>query len=415
MDIKLETKGKSYKHLILFGAALAVLISGVVAGRSYLGDASQLADSNDLRRAVVEQGKFDIQVSGMGKLLIDNQQLITANTDGKVVDIQIKPGQIVQRNQVIARLENTVTRERLAQRRNLLNQRLSEHDAELTVMDVKLVELEAEKSDLALELNSKEKMLPGYRKLFDKGYISELEFSSEQLALAKTRNALRVQESRVEKHTKKLAAVKKAQLAELAGLKLDISTLESNIDALTIRSPMTGQIQQVSVTLGMQVLSNHAIANVADHNQLIARLQIAELEAPFVKVGQNTIIDTFSTEMTGLVSRVSPIVKNGQVKVDVTLTGELPNEARNQLNVQGIIKTMERNNALYVKVPANSQPNQVNTVFVISGNKANKYRVRFGLRSINNIEVKDGLSVGDEIIISDTREYASDQQILLYH
>ncbi|RXJ70839.1 RND transporter [Veronia nyctiphanis] len=415
MDIKIEKKGKSYKRVIALSTAFALLISGVVAGRSYLGESSNMADGSELRRAIVEQGQFDIKVRASGKLVIDYQRLITANTDGKVTEILVKPGEIVEAEQAIVRLENPETRERLAQKQSLLTRRLAEHEAELAGMDAGLVDLEAARDNALLDVKNDKKMLSSYQHLLAKGYISKLEFNKKQLALAKHQNNLSVQIARVEKHIKQVDAVKRAQLAEVKGLNLDIETLIAKINDLTVRSSMSGQIQEISIGLGMQISSNSTIAKVADHTQLIARLEVAELEAPFIQVTQPATIDTFSSEIKGTVSRVSPIVTNGQVEVDIVLSGELPNEARNQLNVQGVIKTLERDNALYVKIPANSQQNQLNSVFVVNGNKASKTKVRFGLRSVNHIEVADGLSVGDEIIISDTSEYALDKQILLYN
>jgi len=47
----------------------------------------------------------------------------------------------------------------------------------------------------------------------------------------------------------------------------------------------------------------------------------------------------------------------------------------------------------------------VQQVFVLRGDRAVRTRVRFGIASFDYVEVAEGLSAGDEVVVSDMADY----------
>jgi HlyD family secretion protein len=53
--------------------------------------------------------------------------------------------------------------------------------------------------------------------------------------------------------------------------------------------------------------------------------------------------------------------------------------------------------------------------YVVQGNVAERRPVRLGAASIAKVEILDGLSAGDQIVVSGTDEFKSAQRVILSH
>ena len=91
----------------------------------------------------------------------------------------------------------------------------------------------------------------------------------------------------------------------------------------------------------------------------------------------------------------------------MALDAALPREARPDLGVDGTVELERIDDALYVGRPLYGQGDATVTLFKVQPGTgyATRVRARFGRTSVNTIEVVEGLSAGDEIILSDTKEW----------
>jgi HlyD family secretion protein len=105
----------------------------------------------------------------------------------------------------------------------------------------------------------------------------------------------------------------------------------------------------------------------------------------------------------------------GEIAVDISLEGDLPQSARAGLNVDGVIETDRFDDVLYVGRPAFGHEGGVYSLFKIDegGATATRVQVKFGKAAVTTIEVLEGLNLGDKVIISDMRGYAGVNTIRL--
>ena len=90
------------------------------------------------------------------------------------------------------------------------------------------------------------------------------------------------------------------------------------------------------------------------------------------------------------------------MKVDVQLNGEYPKGVRPDLSVDGTIEVERLADVLYVGRPAYGQAESTVSMFKWMPNgEAVRIQVRLGRASVNTIEIKDGLQIGDRVILSD--------------
>ena len=108
---------------------------------------------------------------------------------------------------------------------------------------------------------------------------------------------------------------------------------------------------QTRIEPGQQVSAGQILGRITDPVHLKARLQIPKGQARDVAIGLPCEIDTYNGVVAGTVSRIDPTVVQGNVTVDVSLTGELPRGARPDLSVIGTIEIDRLVDILYVGRP----------------------------------------------------------------
>jgi HlyD family secretion protein len=111
------------------------------------------------------------------------------------------------------------------------------------------------------------------------------------------------------------------------------------------------------------------------------------------------------TMLEGRVSDVLPTVQNGVVTVRVALNDRSHAMLRPNLRVEVFIVTGHRERALRVRKGSSTGGEGYQQVFVVRGDRAERVRVRFGIASFDFVEVVEGLSLGDEVIVSDMADY----------
>jgi len=102
-------------------------------------------------------------------------------------------------------------------------------------------------------------------------------------------------------------------------------------------------------------------------------------------------------------------------EVDVELIGDLPNGARPDLSVDGTIEIERLANVVFMGRPAYGQPNTKISIFklVEDGRYAVRVPVELGRTSVNAVEIVQGLTPGDEVILSDTSAWDDNDRIRL--
>ena len=113
-------------------------------------------------------------------------------------------------------------------------------------------------------------------------------------------------------------------------------------------------------------------------------------------------------------TRIDPASTGGTVGVDVTLDEPLPTGARPDQSVDGVIELQRLENILYVESPAFGQENSSIQLFkVLPDREAVRTTVKLGVRSVQFVEVLEGLQVGDRVVLSDMSQYDSFDRVRL--
>lgn len=398
--------------LIVLGFAL---IGGTTFAVTRLKPAAPSVDSSTVWKDSVKRGPMVINVRGLGQLVPEEIVFIPAAFDSSVEKIYYRAGATLKANQVIMQLSNP-------------DMELAAHDAEWkwkqaqANLDGLKVTLESSKLDQRAQLADLEAQYTNAKLNADKDMeLTRLNLQAELVTKLSVGNAdalakrLALQRQRLQIADDSIKAQLEQQQVAVDSALAEYELKQKQVDQLAIRAGIDGVVQEVDVETGQRVPTGTILAKIADPTRLKAVIKIAETQMKGIALNQPAEIDTRNGIVPGHVVRIDPTAVNGTVDVDVHLDGPLPPSSRPQLSVDGTIELDHLPDVVYVGRPVFGQPNSTVGLFKVDqdGRGATHVNVKLGMASVNEIQVLDGLKVGDQVILSDMSQWDSQPRIRL--
>ena len=418
MDVP-RGKEVARKRLIKRIALIVVIvlaIGGTTIALARLKPAAPSVDGSGLWPGTVRRGPIEIQVRGLGALKPQEIHWIAAAQDSRVLQIVRRAGiDPVKANDVILVL-NDPDLELEAEKAEW---QLKQEEANLANLKVKLESDKLDQRATFAELESQhaQAKLTADRdlELTRLNLKSDLESRLSVDQANQFANRVALQKQRLAIADEAIKAQIDAQQVVVESARAAYNLKKKQVDQLTIRSGIDGQLQEVDVEVGQRVAAGTILAKVADPKKLKAVLQIPETQMKSVRIGLDASVDTRNGLIPGRVIRIDPAALNGTVGVDVALLGPMPAGARSELSVDGTIEIERLPNVVYMDRPVSGEPDTTIGLFKIDpeGKGASRVNVKLGRASVNTIEVLSGLNVGDRVILSDMSQYDSYQRIRL--
>jgi HlyD family secretion protein len=405
VDIPRPSQARKKKiRRALYGTATAVVIILITVGVSRLKPAAPSVDAATVWIDTVKRGPMLRQVRGSGTLVPEEIRWIPATTQGRVERILLRPGATVTPDTVILELSNPVLQQAVREAQlayqsaqaNYQN-RKAELESQLLQQESAVASIEANYKNAALTLEANEQ-------LHKDKLVSEITLKQSRSAAQELENRLTIERKRLELTRTGLKSQLAPQEADIDQRRAAYELRVRELGDLRVKAGMNGVLQQVPVEVGVQIGPGTQLARVADPTNLKAELRIAETQTKDIRVGQLAEVDTRNGVVKGKVSRIDPRSEGGTVGVDVILEDALPPGARPDLSVDGTIQLERLDNVVYVGAPAFGQENATISLFKLvgDGTEANRVTVRLGKRSVNQVEILEGLQPGDRVILSDT-------------
>ena len=408
----LEKKKKRQLTWIGAGVAAVVLLT---LGVSRLKPAAPTVERATVVIDTVKRGEMVREVHGLGTLVPEDIRWIALQTEARVERRVLLPGTVVKADDVILELSNP----ELENQAREAESQARASEASLTELKVRLesqyLDQKAAAARVSAECKQARLRADADDELHKNGLIADITLKISQSAADELEHREKMEQQRLAIAGEAIEALLKVQQADLENKRAAARLRRSQVEALHLRAGIDGVLQVVPVEVGQRVAAGTNLARVARPEKLKAEIRIPETQAKDVVQGQKASVDTRNGIVAGRVIRVDPAVQNGTVTVDIALVGELPKGARPDLTVDGTIELERLADAVYVGRPAMGQPQSTIGLFrIVKGtNEAVRVRVALGQGSVSTIVVKDGLEVGDEVILSDTSAWDSADRIRL--
>lgn len=408
MDMANPTlKLRKRRRRLLLAAAVGVPVVMLAVLLLRLGPALPRADRASLWIDTVQRGDMLQEIRATGTLVPRTSRWLAAATAAQVDRILVWPGTVVKPDTVLMTLANPEVQDSLRNAQAQVAAARADVAARRAELQSQLLDHRSAQAQAQADYASAKVKADADAKAVARHLIPEVRYEQEQIALAQLKNRMQVEQQRVRAFGGSMQAQLDAVRAKLLQQQSNLQLRQRQADALQVRAGIAGVLQEVAVQEGAQVATGANLARVARTDVLIARLQVPEVQAKDVLMGMAVNVDTHDGVIAGKVERIDPAVRDGSVRVDVTLAGALPPGARPDLSVDGRIRIAELHDVLSVGRPALAAAGSDLSLFRLEpdGDTATRVPVRIGSASVDRVQVLRGLKTGDKVILSDTSQW----------
>jgi HlyD family secretion protein len=435
------------KKLIWIIVSLVVIILVFVI----LKKAGVIGKEEGIKVSVEKAGKHTIieTVTASGKIYPETEVKLSSDISGQIVELTVEEGDSVKKGQLLAKIFADIYTNQLNQAAALVNQQNAIEDnakAQLpglkATMDAAQAQYDRQKTLLAQKVIS----------------LSEFETATTSLRTAQANYNAALQNV-----TSNEAAVSSA--------KANLAIQAANVDKTTITSPLNGVVSLLSVKKGERVAGNQfaagtEIMRVADMSKIEAVVDVGENDITKVHLGDSAVIEVDAyngRKFKGVVTQIaSSIVSTASaststtndvtnykvhIRLDPATYKDLTDNKRPKglvfrpgMTASADIQTKTHNDVLSVpinavttrektagsqaaakdKKPVEDQNGDVKAVssngdldevvFLLQpDNSVKQVSVKTDIQDVNNIEVTEGLKLGDQVV---TGPYGTVSKIL---
>ena len=403
MDRKIEKKTWTPKRIGMIAAVLAFIalvawgLSTTTGGRKLNVDLERLSISD------VTFEPFQEMVPGTGNVEPRTIHFLDAVEGGRIEEIFILEGEVIEEGQPILRLSNPTLQLSLLQtetQRIEQNNRLE--DTRFRV-DQNNLSMQQQLADMDYNIKRLKRDHDRNEALFERKLISAAQFESTRDEYQYTVNR-RDLTLRAYQQDSLRQRIQIDQMEEaVARMEQNFTIINQRLDNLTLRAPVAGQLSQLNAELGQLKTSGFRFGQIDVLDGVKVRAGIDEFHISRVQRGQRALTNAIAgQEYEMIVRRVYPEVVNSRFEIDLDFIGESPPTIRRGQTVRFRLEMSDPADAIVVPQGGFFQTTGGNWIYVVdaSGEFAEKRAIRLGRKNLEVYEVLEGLQPGERVVTS---------------
>lgn len=359
-------------------------------------------DQDKMTLASVEQGRFQEFIPVDGVVQPIATIYVDAVFGGRVEEIYVRDGAVVQEGDKILRLSNINLEMSYMQQENSALEVLDRYQNSRLSLERSLLNHERQVIDNEYRLDIAKKDYERKRKFFEEGVISEQEYenASRDYNFSRRNHEIALRTFQYEQLN---VENQMDQINEyIERVQDNIAMLKSNLENLIIRAPISGQLSSFDSERGetKSAGSNLGQIDVLDGFKLRARIDERYVNRTYL--GQVAEFDYAGERYQLEISKIYSNITGGAFEVDMQFNGKEPNGLRRGQTIQLRLQFSGVAEALIIPRGGFYQETGGNWIYVLdqSGNQATKRRIRIGRQNIHHYEVLEGLEPGERVIVS---------------
>ncbi|MHB1617638.1 MAG: efflux RND transporter periplasmic adaptor subunit [Metallibacterium sp.] len=401
------------RRLLYIGSAVLVaLLLGVLLTR-YLAASGSVSLSR-LEVATVQQGAFVRDIAADGRVVAAVSPMLYAVAAG-TVRYQVQAGDAVQKNAVLGIVESPELTNRLAQEQATLQSlSLAYENAHLDAQKKRLAARQ-KLEDARIDLKSAQTDLDRNTRAYKMGAVPEINVLRAQDALDKAQISLRHAEQDQGLDNRMVAFEIRSKRLAAERQQLIVADLQRQVDALTLRAPVTGQVGQLAVADRTKVAKDAALLSVVDLSALEVEIKVPESFARDLAPGMHAEISGDGQRWPGVVGAISPEVVGGEVAARVRFASARPAGLRQnqRLSVRVVLQRVA--DAITVARGPSLDSDGGSAVYVLHGDLAVRTPVRLGPSSIDRVQILAGLKPGERVVVAGAESFHDAPRVVISH
>lgn len=389
--------------LAVIATAIVVALIGWVATR-WLGGTHSF-DATRVRIAQVTRGDLVRDLSADGKVIAANSPTLYAIAAG-TVHLSIVAGDKVTQGQALATIDSPELRSKLVQEESTLAS--FEAAANRAQLDAQIARANAQRAldQATVKRTAAQRDLERYQRAFDGGAVPKNDLNRAQDMLKKADIGLTAAQRDFQLQNAGAGLDARNKQLQAQRQRAVVIEAKRQVNLLTLRAPFDGQVGQVQVPQGTQVIANGPVLSVVDLSKFEVEMKVPESFARDLGIGMPAQISANNATFPAEIAAVSPEVVNGEVTARVRFANgkQPPGLRQNQrLSVRIVMDT--RKNVLMVERGPFLEQDGGNVAYVVDGSSAVRRPIHTGASSLSSVEITSGLNVGDRIVVSGTDQF----------
>ena len=414
MDRRIEKKTSPARKLGYGAIALLVVAFAWWFVNTLLNGRSLSINSQRITVSAVTIGTFEDFIPLRGRFVPRSTVYLDAIEGGRVEEILVEDGTMVEAGDLIAVLSNTSLQLEVLGREAAVTEQLN---------NMRTIELQLEQNRLSHKRNLVEidyqiirltRAVQRQRDLASRNLVSQsaIDELQDELNYYENRRAITLESQATD------ARMQEQQLTQLrkAGSQLEtgLGFARANLADLAVRAPLPGKLSGFNIEIGQSIAHGERLGQIDDPDGFKLSVKIPEFYLGRVDLMQVAVAEHRGRDIDLQISKIYPQVNNGQFDVDMTLAEQLSGVRRGQ-TLQLRLTLGDNTDALLIPNGSFYQETGGNWIFVVSadGSEAVRRSVSLGRRNTNVIEVLDGLEPGEKVITSPYTSFAGMDRLTL--
>lgn len=369
-------------------------------------------DRRKIQIARVERGSIAATLEANGTVVPLVEQVVSSPVEARVLRVGRRAGDRVKAGDELLTLDTSESRLEAARLDDRVAQKQSSSVELQLRLDETIATLRAQIEQRKLDAQIVHYSADQKARLRAEGLIAEQDALAAGAVAKKADIELRQLDEALARAIRSRDVQLAASRADVAMTQREREESRRKLELAMLRADRDGILTSIVGEVGATVRRGDVLARIADLSSYRVEASISDVHAAKLAAGMRARVTLDGVVLDGTIESVDPRIVNGVVKFFVTLDQPAHSRLRNNLRVDVAVITGTRNGTLVVRRGALARSNDTHA-FVIRGDEAVRVPVRFGLAGSDAIEILEGASEGDELVISDVSEYEDVKSVRL--
>lgn len=402
-------KHQTRRRWIWSGIAVTILIGAVWLLRNSLNNT---VENKDIRIATAETGDVENTLTASGEVQPDFEAVVTSPITAVIQQTYLDAGASVKVGDKILELDKEFTQLNVDKLKDELELKRNSIIKLRWELEKNFYDLKINDSIKVLKINSLRADIENTKRLFKAGggTRESIEQAEQNLRIAQLEKRQLENDIRIKQQTMR-ADIRESEIGAQIKEK-DLQELQRKLQQANIVANRAGVLTYVNKNIGSKVAEGEVLARLADLGGFKVIGSISDSYAQQIRVGMSVVVRVNETQLRGILTNILPSVQNNTVNFDVQLDDKANKLLRPKMKVEVYPVTDAHLKVVRVANGAGFTGAPVQDVFVLrKDGKAERRTVKIGLSNFDFVEIKEGVQLGEQVIVSDMSKFKNAKEL----
>lgn len=413
-DVILEPKSKTRLYIISGTVLIALAVGAwfLAPTVSRWSQAQESVSGERLRTAVVRRGDFVRDISVQGRVIAAVSPTLYATQSGTIT-FEVESGDSVHSGQTLATIDSPELQNQLLQEQARLSSLQVELERQRITSRQQQLQSQKGEDSAAIALKAAQREMTRAETAYNQGAMTAVDYEKAQDDLLTAELLHKHSLLDTELDAERLEFELQTRQLSVEQQELLVNDLQRQVAELSIASPVNGIVGNLAVDQKTNVAKNQPVLSVVDLTAFEVEVQISESYADDLAIGMQAEVRAGTEIYPSTLVAVSPEIISNQVTGRVRFNDIVPAGLRQNQRLTTRVLLEEKLDVIMVQRGQFFDSGNGRVAYVVEDGMARRRPITAGATSLNNIEIVEGLSPGETIVISSTDLFNSADAVLI--